>query len=70
MAHPTLKMATTPTLAYNTALFPAFYDAMVTSLPPEFEVLESQTFYSSLAIAASPDSDVDVRILDLCTGTG
>lgn len=65
-----LKMSTTPTLAYNTALFPSFYDAMVASLPPEFEVLESQTFYSNLAIAASPDTDVDVKVLDLCTGTG
>lgn len=65
-----LKIATAPTLAYNTTLFPAFYNAMVSSLPPEFEVLESQTFYSNLAIAASPGSDADVKVLDLCTGTG
>lgn len=58
------------TLAYNTALFPSFYDAMVASLPPEFEVLESQTFYSTLALAAAPETDVDVKVLDLFTGTG
>ena len=64
-----LDMAS-PTLAYNTALFPSFYDAMVASLPPEFEVLESQTFYSNLALSAAPETDVDVKILDLFTGTG
>jgi SAM-dependent methyltransferase len=58
------------TLAYNTALFPSFYDAMVASLPPEFEVLESQTFYSTLALAAAPETGVDVKVLDLFTGTG
>lgn len=63
------KMAT-PTLAYNTALFPFFYDAMVTSLPVEFEVLESRTFYTNLALNVAPETDVDVKVLDLCTGTG
>lgn len=67
--HDDLQMAT-PTLAYNATLFPSFYDAMVASLPPEFEVLESQTFYSNLALTAAPETDVDVKILDLCTGTG
>ncbi|KAG0607686.1 hypothetical protein M758_8G047500 [Ceratodon purpureus] len=65
-----LDKATIPTSAYNTALFPSFYDAMVASLPPEFEVLESQTFYRNLALSAAPDTDVDVKILDLFTGTG
>lgn len=60
----------TPTLAYNTALFPFFYDAMVTSLPVEFEVLESRTFYTNLALNVAPETDVDVKVLDLCTGTG
>lgn len=70
IAKPPLKVATAPTSKYNTALFPAFYDALVTSLPPEFEVSESETFYSNLTMAASPDTDNEVKILDLCTGTG
>lgn len=57
----------TPTLAYSTAQFPSFYDAMVASLPPEFEVAESHAFYSNLALQSA---DAGVTILDLCTGTG
>lgn len=64
-------MATTPAVAYSTALFPAFYDAMVASLPPEFEVAESHIFYTNLALKlSSPRPDATVKILDLCTGTG
>lgn len=56
-----------PILAYSAALFPSFYDAMVASLPPEFEVAESHAFYSNLALK---QADAGVKILDLCTGTG
>lgn len=58
---------TMPTSAYSTSLFPSFYDAMVASLPPEFEVAESNAFYSNLALQYA---DTGVTILDLCTGTG
>lgn len=60
----------TPTLAYATALFPSFYDAMVASLPPEFEVAESHKFYSNLALKSASQAEAAVKILDLCTGTG
>jgi SAM-dependent methyltransferase len=46
-----------PTLAYSTALFATFYDAMVASLPPEFEVSESLEFYSNLALECGAQSD-------------
>ena len=59
-----------PTLAYSTALFASFYDAMVASLPPEFEVSDSQTFYGNLALKSAAQSDAPIKILDLCTGTG
>lgn len=59
-----------PTLAYSTALFASFYDAMVASLPPDFEVRESQEFYSKLALKSGTQSDAAIKVLDLCTGTG
>lgn len=57
--------------AYSTMLFPSFYDAMVASLPPEFEVAESLNFYSHLALTGPHNASTPtVKILDLCTGTG
>lgn len=43
---------------------------MVASLPPEFEVAESHSFYTALAVRLSPPRpDAPVTILDLCTGS-
>jgi hypothetical protein len=43
---------------------------MVASLPPEFEVPESHSFYTGLAVRLSPPRpDAPVTILDLCTGS-
>lgn len=58
------------TESYSLDCFPDFYDAMVATLPPEYEPGEDVALYYSLLEVALRANGGRARVLDLCTGTG